>query len=194
MVAKHLKLSVDAVFQRVLVKSNQEGQVWGELLKTWCDKDQDASWEKLATAVENIPEKGVSISQIVREQSGAGAHICNLYLGQAKIIFPVSQTSLGFSTIQAGGYFYYPQWILLNTMSSYRSNVCNRLCYVFAVGRSFDNPCPMLVAGTVGDRNPANKRTKPIFFPANNTFRGFGILFHVDCMLQNADITSGKKI
>ena len=62
-VAEHLGLSVDAVFQRVLVKNNQEGQVWGELLKTWCDKDQDASWEKLATAIENIPENGVSISQ-----------------------------------------------------------------------------------------------------------------------------------
>ena len=85
-VAEHLKLSVDAVFQRVLVKSNQEGQVWDELQKTWCDKDPDASWEKLATAIENIPEKGVSISQIVREQSGAGAHIYNLYLGQANII------------------------------------------------------------------------------------------------------------
>ena len=83
-VAEHLGLSVDAVFQRVLVKNNQEGQVWGELLNTWCDKDQDASWEKLATAVENIPENGVSISQIVREQSGAGAHICNL--GQANNI------------------------------------------------------------------------------------------------------------
>ena len=50
-------------------------------------------------------------------------------------------------------------------MSSYRSNVCNRLCYVFAVGRSFDNPCPMLVAGTVGDQNPVNQQTKPIFSP-----------------------------
>ena len=77
-VAKPLGLPVDAVFQRVLVKSNQEGQVWGELLKTWCDKDQDASWEKLATAVENIPEKGSSKSQIVREQSRPGAHFCNL--------------------------------------------------------------------------------------------------------------------
>ena len=86
MVAKPLGLSVDAVFQTVLVKSNQEGQVWGELLKTWCSKDPDASWEKLATAIENIPEKGVSKSQIVREQSGAGAHICNLYLGQANNI------------------------------------------------------------------------------------------------------------
>ena len=77
-VAEHLKLSVDAVFQRVLVKSNQGEQVWDELLNTWCDKDQDASWEKLATAVENIPEKGTSKSQIVREQSRPGAHFCNL--------------------------------------------------------------------------------------------------------------------
>ena len=77
-VAEHLKLSVDAVFQRVLVKSNQEGQVWDELLKTWCNQDPDASWEKLATAVENIPEKGGSKSRIVREQSSPGAHFCNL--------------------------------------------------------------------------------------------------------------------
>ena len=76
-------------------------------------------------------------------------------------------------------------------MSSYRSNVCNRLCYVFAVGRSFDNPCSMLVAGTVGDRNPANQRTKPIFFPQTICSEA---IFHVDCMLQNADITSGKNI
>ena len=76
-VAEHLQLPVDRVFQTVLIENCQKEQVWGELLKTWCYEDSDASWEKLATAIENIPENGVSKSQTVREQSGAGAHFCN---------------------------------------------------------------------------------------------------------------------
>ena len=76
-VAEHLKLSVDAVLQTVLSRNDQVGQVWGELLKTWRGKDSDASWEKLATAIENISKDGVSKSEIVRKQSRPGAHLCN---------------------------------------------------------------------------------------------------------------------
>ena len=76
-VADHLKLSVDAVLQTVLSRNDQVGQVWGELLKTWRGKDSDASWEKLATAIENISKDGVSKSEIVRKQSRPGAHFCN---------------------------------------------------------------------------------------------------------------------
>ena len=57
------------------LKNRQEGQVWGKLLETWRAKDPRASWEKLAKALENIPEKGVLKAQVVREHSGAGTHI-----------------------------------------------------------------------------------------------------------------------
>ena len=56
-------------------KNPQERQVWGKLLETWRAKDPRASWEKLAKAIENIPEKGVLKAQVIREHSGAGTHI-----------------------------------------------------------------------------------------------------------------------
>lgn len=85
-IAEHLGLSktrLDQVLEflppvRQIVdhfKNPQERQVWGKLLETWRAKDPRASWEKLAKAIENIPEKGVLKAQVIREHSGAGTHI-----------------------------------------------------------------------------------------------------------------------
>ena len=41
------------------------------------------------------------------------------------------------------------------------------------------NPCLMLVARTVGNQIPPHRC---LFFHADSMLKGFGILFHVDCM------------
>ena len=47
------------------------------------------------------------------------------------------------------------------------------------------NPCLMLVARTVGNQIPPHRC---LFFHADSMLKGFGILFHVDCMF-----VTGKK-
>ena len=47
------------------------------------------------------------------------------------------------------------------------------------------NPCPMLVARTVGNRTPAHQHIVP-FFSTDSMLRGFGVLLRVDRMLVDA--------
>ena len=80
-VAKHLGLSeniLSRVFAPVVHVVNfiarQEEDVWSKVLMNWHKQGSPVSWEKLAKAIENIPENGVKKSQTVRELSGAGTH------------------------------------------------------------------------------------------------------------------------
>ena len=80
-VAKHLGLSESIIssffaplLQVVRLIARQEEDVWSKVLMNWRKQCSPVSWEKLAKAIENIPENGVKKSQTVRELSGAGTH------------------------------------------------------------------------------------------------------------------------
>ena len=80
-VAKHLGLSESILssffaplLQVVHRIARQEEDVWSKVLTNWSKQGSPVSWEKLAKAIENIPENGVKKSQTVRELSGAGTH------------------------------------------------------------------------------------------------------------------------